>query len=87
MGLTQEPRQVDVQESWDVAEIEQTDMSEVDRFLVKQFGRNHPHCDRVPCRPEGFPLGEGGNRERAGSGDTMGRFKEGEYKRWPLEEP
>ena len=54
---------MDVQEGRDMTEIEQADMPEVNRFLVKQIRRNHSHCDHIPRRPDGFPLGERGNGE------------------------
>jgi len=70
-----------------MTEIEQADMSEVDRFLVEYIRRYHSHCDHVPRRPEGFPLCERGGGERARRNDTVGRFEERERKRRSLKKP
>jgi hypothetical protein len=78
---------MDIQESRDVTEVKQTDMAEVDRFLVKQIRRNHSHSDHVPRRPDGLPVSNGGDREGARGSSSAGRLEEGERERRPLEEP
>jgi hypothetical protein len=78
---------VDIQEGRDVTEIEQTDMAEGDRILVKQIWRNHSQRDRVPYRPEGFPRSNGGYGERVCGSNPVGRFEEREQNRRPLEKP
>ena len=78
---------MDIQESRDVTEVKQTDVAEVDRFLVKQIRRNHSHSDHVPRRPGGLPVGNGGDREGVQGSNSAGRPEEGGRERWPLEEP
>ena len=85
--LIQEPRQVDVEERRDVPEVEQTNVAEVYRFLVKQPGRNHPHGDHVPRSPHGLPISNGGDGQRVRGRNLLGRFEERVYECRPLEEP
>ena len=78
---------MNVQEGRDVTEVEQTDMTEVDRLLVKQLGRDHSHRNHVPRRPHGFPLIDRGDGERARGRNADGRFEERERERRSLEKP
>lgn len=85
--LVQKPRQVDVQKGRNVTEVEQTDMTKVDRFLIQHIWRNHPHRNHVPRRPHGFPLGNRGDGESARESVLVAGLEERESERRPLEKP
>lgn len=56
MGLLQEFGQLDVKKGWDVTEIEETNVSKIDGFLIKHCRRNHAQSDEIPKAPQRLPI-------------------------------
>lgn len=93
----QQSRQMNVQEGGNVAEVEQANVPQVNRFLVQHRGGNHPPGYEVPCIPDFFPLLPGWDGEWSPSigclqlfiaCDSQGRSaEEGEHEWRALEKP
>lgn len=56
MGLFQKSGQVDVEESRNMPQVEQTDVSQVDRLLEQHRRRDHTPGDAVPSGPHVPPV-------------------------------
>lgn len=51
MRLSQQPRQMDIKKSRDMTQIEQTNVSQVDRFFEKHRRGDHSESDEIPGGP------------------------------------
>ena len=54
---------MNVQESWNVTQIEQTDVPQINRLLEKHLRRNHAQGDEVPDSPHVVPIFYRGHAE------------------------
>jgi hypothetical protein len=67
VGFLKKSREVDVEESGNMTQVEQTDVSQVDGLLKQHIVRNHAPGDKVPQSPDvlkilnrWYPKGRGG---------------------------
>jgi hypothetical protein len=51
MGLVEVSREEDVEESWDMTDVEKILVSKIDRFLQQHLLLDHPQRDPIPERP------------------------------------
>ena len=56
MRLPKKPGEMDVEESGDMTQVKQTDMSQINRFLEKHRRGNHATRDEVPDSPQVLPI-------------------------------
>lgn len=47
---------MDIEESWNMAEVEEANVPQVNGFLIQHRRRDHATSDHVPRRPEYFPV-------------------------------
>jgi hypothetical protein len=51
MGLVEVSREEDVEESWDMTDVEKILVSKIDRLLQQHLLLDHPQRDPIPERP------------------------------------
>ena len=71
---------------WDMADVEKTFMTEVNRFLMKHRARDHFKCNKVPSRPQPLPIVDTRNITRdavIGMRKALSYcLREGEIRKW-----